>query len=177
MKTVIWTNTLSAAVLNTREQTACAPGGSFLCNLTKSNFMRVEQLSWHFCRNLQPTSISSQKHSYHCTALQPHQPPLLKATVMAQAVAGRQLGQVPQVLGEELRGAVFLALVCVIVTQLRTSNPFSLEECWGGRGLCLAWADFKLLGQGLAHVWTWRVPYTKQPSNLLTAWNMLHQSR
>lgn len=75
-------------------QTARAPGGFFfpLWSYKIKNYMRVEQLSWHTYSNLQPTSISSEKHSYYCAALQPCRAPLLKATVMAGAngaVAGR----------------------------------------------------------------------------------------
>lgn len=75
-------------------QTARAPGGSFfpLWSYKIKNYMRVEQLSWHTYSNLQPTSISSGKHSYHCAALQPCRASYLKTTATAGAnstAAGR----------------------------------------------------------------------------------------
>lgn len=54
-------------------QAARAPEGSFfpLWAYKIKNYVRVEQLSWHAYSKLQPTSISSEKHSCHCGALQP----------------------------------------------------------------------------------------------------------
>lgn len=95
--------------------------------------MRVEQLSWHTYSNLQPTSISSEKHSYHCAALQPCRASLPKTTVMAgakSAAAGRWPGQAPPGLGEELED--LLALIYLFVTQLSTSTLFSLVERTSG---------------------------------------------